>query len=119
MKNESALDLGRRNEPLHHGTVRIPSMHDLLGLASAAQRAILLLCRSDPLGTTGTPLDLFLDNYAVILLCRFAFVGLSSLPAKIAGSVADASATGAELRSSVSRSEHVTGLGAGLDIQRR
>lgn len=46
-------------------------------------------------------------------------VGLSSLPAKIAGSVADASTTGAELRSSVSRSEHVTGLGAGLDIQRR
>ncbi|KAF6803082.1 hypothetical protein CMUS01_15187 [Colletotrichum musicola] len=46
-------------------------------------------------------------------------VGLSSLTAKIAGSVADASATGAELRSSVSRSEHVTGLGAGLDIQRR
>ncbi|KAF6785032.1 hypothetical protein CSOJ01_15669 [Colletotrichum sojae] len=37
----------------------------------------------------------------------------------IAGSVADASATGAELHSSVSRSEHVTGLGAGLDIQRR
>ncbi|KAF6782913.1 Kinesin light chain 5, partial [Colletotrichum sojae] len=34
-------------------------------------------------------------------------------------SVADASATGAELHSSVSRSEHVTGLGAGLDIQRR
>ncbi|KAF6834613.1 hypothetical protein CMUS01_06085, partial [Colletotrichum musicola] len=46
-------------------------------------------------------------------------VGSSSLPAKIAGSVADASATGAELRSSVSRSEHVTGLGAGLDIRRR
>ncbi|KAF6800378.1 serine/threonine protein kinase [Colletotrichum musicola] len=46
-------------------------------------------------------------------------VGLSSLPAIFAGSVADASATGAELRSSVSRSEHVTGLGAGLDIQRR
>ncbi|KAF6843005.1 hypothetical protein CMUS01_02501 [Colletotrichum musicola] len=48
-----------------------------------------------------------------------ASVGLSSLPAIFAGSVADASATGAELRSSVSRSEHVTGLGAGLDIQGR
>ncbi|KAF6810145.1 hypothetical protein CMUS01_13526, partial [Colletotrichum musicola] len=46
-------------------------------------------------------------------------VGLSSLPAIFAGSVADASATGAELRSSVSRSEHVTSLGADLDIQRR
>ncbi|KAF6794244.1 hypothetical protein CMUS01_16026 [Colletotrichum musicola] len=43
-------------------------------------------------------------------------VGLSSLPAIFAGSAA---AIGAELRSSVSRSEHVTGLGAGLDIQRR
>ncbi|KAF6832951.1 hypothetical protein CPLU01_05900 [Colletotrichum plurivorum] len=43
-------------------------------------------------------------------------VGLSSLPAIFTGSAA---ATEAELRSSASRSELVTGLGAGLDIQRR
>ncbi|KAF6805146.1 hypothetical protein CSOJ01_09713 [Colletotrichum sojae] len=77
-----------------------------------------LAAAASPLATL-IALPLFALPALLLIQLRGSCQVVPDSPWKIAGSVADASATGAELRSSVSRSEHVTGLGAGLDIQRR